>query len=460
VTKSRKSQIARRTFLAGAGTTGLALPFLESVPERSAFAQDEDARFAFFICAANGVAQQYQDEPERFWPKQAGPLTRAQMTAESAERCTGLLADHAERLLIVSGMRYHGPTNGDNHGIGHVNCLTGLPHNGVGGTQVSSSGPSVDWAITTRAGGRDPLNTYAGLKSGYIDDRLSFKAAGALVAAEADPHKVYLQIAGLLDPSGSASAAANELARRRKSVNDLVREDLKALLGDARVSAVDKQRLDMHLTSIRDFEGEIGEMACNGGGLNLTEIESIGAKGFIEDVARLQMQLVGVAFACNLTRAATLQWGTGGGDGTQYTVNGETLTNFHHISHRMHSDGGSGTPIEGAAEMHAQVDRIRMGTLKSMLDHWSQLSTPAGSLFDSAVAVWTTDVGIGPSSSHTQLPLIIAGSPGGKLLQGQHLKLPNFYNTSMLKSIMEACGVDSASFAESAGLSPLAEIMS
>ena len=51
-----KRSINRRAFLYAAGTTGVALPFLEGLPERSAFAQTPaDAGFAFFICTANGV---------------------------------------------------------------------------------------------------------------------------------------------------------------------------------------------------------------------------------------------------------------------------------------------------------------------------------------------------------------------------------------------------------------------
>src|SRR5690606_33016650 len=124
-------------------------------------------------------------------------------------------------------------------------------------------------------------------------------------------------------------------------------------------------------------------VSCSVTGLDQELIESIGAEGYIEDVARLQMQLTGIAFSCNLTRAATLQWGSGT-DQTRYVVDGVTLERFHHISHRINGDGTTGSPIENAAEKHAAIDRIRMQTLTTMLDHWSELSTPRGPLFQSA----------------------------------------------------------------------------
>jgi len=49
------------------GTLGLGLPFLEGLPERSAWAQAAPGPvFGLFICTANGVVQSFRDEPEKF----------------------------------------------------------------------------------------------------------------------------------------------------------------------------------------------------------------------------------------------------------------------------------------------------------------------------------------------------------------------------------------------------------
>jgi hypothetical protein len=60
--------------------------------------------FGLFICTANGVVQQWSNEPERFWPTSVGALTTGSMEGFAAQRCTGLLADYADRLLIVRGV--------------------------------------------------------------------------------------------------------------------------------------------------------------------------------------------------------------------------------------------------------------------------------------------------------------------------------------------------------------------
>ncbi len=445
--RKRRPTVNRRAFLTGTGGAALALPFLEGLPERSAFAQDESPRFAFFICAANGVAQAYDDEPERFWPTKVGALSSSQMEADSAERCTGILAEHAERLLIVSGLQHEGVVNMDSHVRGRVQALTGLLPTDSSTIAATSRGPSVDWVIA-QAWQQDPLLLYAGPRAGYVDDRISFSAAGMLHAGEKDPAEVYGNLTGLSDSNtGGPSAALEELYQRRKSVNDLVRGELSVLLSDSKLSQEDRYRLDKHLTSIRDAEVELMKNECGWSTLPREEIQTIGKDGHTEDLARLHMMLAGVAFSCNLARVATLQWGDGGGDSTRYVLNGEETPSFHWISHRVSSDGAYGSPIEGAAEMHAQIDRIRMKTFNSMLDHFSELSTPQGALFDSAFAYWSTDVSIGPIGGHFNLPVIIAGSPAGTLKQGEYLDAGGVGHPRLLRSLMEAVGVDSSTFA-------------
>ena len=103
-----RAKLSRRALLRGAGTLGVALPFLEGMPSRSAWAAGEKPVFGLFICTANGVAQKFQSEPETFWPNATGALTTASMEAEAATRSTGLLAAHASKLLIVKGVKYPG----------------------------------------------------------------------------------------------------------------------------------------------------------------------------------------------------------------------------------------------------------------------------------------------------------------------------------------------------------------
>ncbi len=63
--------VNRRAFLRGAGAVAIGLPFLEGLPERSAWAADAAPVFSFFIVGACGVVG------NKFFPSATGALTTA-----------------------------------------------------------------------------------------------------------------------------------------------------------------------------------------------------------------------------------------------------------------------------------------------------------------------------------------------------------------------------------------------
>lgn len=454
---TRKNWLSRRAFLRGAGTLGVGLPFLEGMPSRSAWAQDENPVFGLFICTSNGVVQKWSNEPEKFWPSATGPLTTASMQADAAERATGLLAEHASKLLLVRGVNYPGGPPGCGHAQGLVQCLTAAAPTGSA-NNATSTGPSAD-TVLAEGLGVEPLTLYSGMKQGYIDEKLSFSAAGKVRAAEGNPYNVYQRLAGLVQPgSGEPSGMADRLALRRKSVNDLVREELNWLKARPELSQADVQRLDQHFSAIRDIENGMTGMgvACSVDGLDLPAIEAMKSgsafsqNGKIEEVARLQMELVGLAFACNATRVATLQIGDGT-DQTRYSIDGQTIERFHWVSHRIQSDGSSGTAIPQALNWHIAIDRIRINTFKHLLDNWSQYKTSRGTLLDSAFALWTNHVAAGPSHGFSNLPIIIAGSAGGFLKQGQYIDAGGVTNNKLMNTLISAGGVPTENFGQGQG---------
>lgn len=444
----------RRSFLRGLGTAGLALPFLESLPERSAFAQSETPTFGFFMCNSCGVVQ------NKFWPSATGALTMESLQAEADSRACGLLADYADRLLIIEGVNYPGSGSGCAHAAGLAKCLTAADVSG-GGKDVFPNAASCDVVIGEQLG-TTPLTLYAGQKGGYIHEKLSFSAGGQTRAAEGNPYNVYLDLAGLLDASGQPTPMAGQLSLRRQSINDLVSEDLNSLLGNSRISYADKQRLQLHLDSIRDLENRMTDggssAACSGASLDMGALEAMQpsgsgfggndpsrANGSQEEVCKLQMELVALAFSCNVTRVATLQAGDGT-DGTQYTIDGEQYERVHHISHRINGDGTSGSAIAGAEEKHARIDRLRVETLKHAIEKWSQYDTPNGPLLDNGFIYWTNHVADGPSHSFRNLPIIVVGNGGGYLKQGAYIDAGGASNAQVLNTLMTANGAPSENF--------------
>lgn len=453
--QSRRSVVNRRAFLRGAAGVAIGLPFLEGLPERSAWAADAVPVFTLFIGAACGVV------PARFFPSATGSLTTASMGTDKA---TSVLAPHAANLLFLKGVNFPmNGTTGCGHAQGLCQVLTGAVSTGSGNSAVSG-GISADMVISAAVNpaGTDPLTLYAGnKKNGYIAERLSFKGSGAgqVRSADDNPYTLYSKLVGLTTSGGTTTPGGNnmaaELLNSRKSVNDLVRAELNGLMNMPALSAADKQRLKQHFDAIRDAEVTMGTMSgavCSKDGLNTTKLDSLKSglafqtNGMIEDVAKLHLELVALAFACNFNRVATLQHGDGT-DGTKYAVPSNASLNwpFHHLSHRVASDSATGSnPTAEAA--HAEIDKLRMQTLLHGLDQFK-----ARGLQDKAVVMWTNHVSEGPSHSFKNVPHIIWGNGGGYLKQGSFIDGGGVQNGRLLTTLITAATRDKGTAVNFAG---------
>ena len=425
----------RRAFLRGAAGAAVALPFLESVPERSPWAADDPPPvFAFFICTVGGVVK------TRFFPNATGPLTQAGLAA--AGKATSQLAAHADNLLFLSGIDW--PPNSyraDSHVDALVAALTARqPVSATGGaTKVTSGGPSADAYIAAAAHpGMPPIALYAGnVKNGYEAQRLSFAGPGQLNPVIDNPYNLYLELMGLATPAGDV--AAQLLLRSRNSVHDLVREELTSLMQHPRLGTTDRQRLQQHFDAIRDAEITMGAM-CTTTGLDVTALEALQTYKWnahrTDEMVKLHMSLVAMAFACNSRRAASLQWGDPY-DRTIYDVpsNLDRQWQFTYVSHRLLSDSAigsdAGDPL--AAQAHAEVDAVRMQTLAAGLEHFK-----ARGLADRCLVMWTVNYAEGPSHAFVDVPHIVWGNGGGFLKQGQYVDAGGTTNNRLLNTLISA----------------------
>ncbi|WP_437475772.1 DUF1552 domain-containing protein [Sorangium sp. So ce1014] len=449
---ARRPGINRRAFLR-AGGVAIALPFLEGLPSRSAWAADSPPVFSLYIVAACGVVG------DRFFPDKTGPLTTDGLAAMTG-KATHVLAPHAADLLFMRGINFpmSSPSN-CGHAQGLCQALTARPSQG-GGKTAASTGVSADMVIAelVNDGGAEPLTLYAGnRRNGYIAERISFKSGGAgqVRSADDNPYTLYSRLVGLSNSGGdSGGSLAEELLRSRKSVNDFVGEELNSLMRMSALSSADKQRLQQHFDSIRDTEVTMGEMggACSQAGLTTSKLEALESgfafktDGMIEDVAKLHLELVALAFACNFNRVATLQHGDGT-DQTKYAVpaNAGLGWPFHHLSHRVQSDASSGNNPT-AEQAHAEIDVLRMQTLLHGLDQFK-----ARGLFDKSIVMWTNHVADGPSHSFRNVPTIIAGSGGGYLKQGEFIDAGNVTNNRLFNGLIAAAVRDKTEWTENFG---------
>ena len=215
----------------------------------------------------------------------------------------------------------------------------------------------------------------SGPQSAHIAHGLSYSGPQQLRGAVTNPFAVYQDLVGL---TGASQELLEAIALRRKSVNDLVRDEMQDLLGKGFLSAADKERLQLHFDAIRDIEVKMGCQLADSEVMAMQDIaDAAEDNGNRIIVAEMMMDLIALAFACDANRVATLQIGTGN-DGTRYVVNGVQQNTFHRISHRIDSDGGTGPEIPDADLLHHEIDRIHARAFRHLLDRLSMYTGPSG----------------------------------------------------------------------------------
>ena len=438
---ARKNAINRRAFLRGAGTVAIGLPFLEGMPERSAWAAGSPPVFTMFIVGSCGVVG------ESFLPDATGALTTSGLAGMTTKAVSALSA-HAPNLTMLKQINWPQNVKGCGHAEGLCQALTAIVP-GATGHGAYAGGPSADVVIgkAVNPTGVDPIIAYSAAKGAYIADRISWRGAGAdqLRSGDQNPYTLYQKLVGLTTMTGTGTTTTDpvvaELAATQKSVNDLVKAELNSLMANSALSADDKARLDLHFQSIRDLEVGMGNagMMCTQTGLDTTTLNSyktfsFKTDGMIETVTLMHMQLAALAFACNYNRVAALQWGDGT-DGTHYkTASALNLSSwsFHQLSHRIMDDGATGNDPT-AKKAHAEIDVVRMQTFAKGLDAFN-----ARGLANNSMVMMTFHISDGPSHSGMNVPHIIWGNGGGFLKTGQFLDAGKVTNNKLLNTIITA----------------------
>lgn len=443
-TLARDLTPSRRLVLTGIGGVVLGLPLLESIgggARVAGAAQPTVPHPIVFLRQGNGVAQaDYNGERDQYWPRNTGAITTQSLSGTDADRAMSELAAFADRLLLVRGTKFNDVINVNcGHSGGGNQVLTGAKvSDDPTGAGSLALGESIDNYVARAfpdVNGGEPLTLYTGPRYGYLEEVLSYRGPYDLRAAEDDPWTAYLRMVGGVDVDAL-------LEDRRKSVNDLVREQMQALMGRTDLSTADRDRLQLHFDSIRDFE----VLACKLGTDEEQQMASLAGQGTLNDnrviVAELHCDLLALAFSCDFVRAATLQIGDGN-DATQYTIDGSRLPSYHQISHRIYSDGSYGDPIVGAVDMHHGIDRVFLGIFRHLLEKLDGYG-----ILDRSIAVITNDLGAGVSHTYENVPWVIAGAGDGLLAQGQFVDVSNgggkIPHNKLLNTLISATGLRKA----------------
>jgi hypothetical protein len=431
----RSPIVARRTLLHGAGIA-VAFPFFESL-QRHAQAQAAPKRFVcFYQC--NGVNM------GEFFPAAGGALTAASLAGSSLEP----IASFADRTLIVRGLTQSPPggdsigTPGDDHQKGMGHKLTGAP---LQDTQdLYASGPSLDQVIarSINPGGSPAMTLRVGRHGMRANGFISYSAAGTPVVGDNNPWEVYRRLMGV----APGSMANDQLLTRRKSVLDLIKQDLDELKAKD-LGARDREKLDLHATSIFEAERRLmGSGLPVGQGLSPEKIQelqtidpdSVTLESEYKRMGQLLMDVLALALAGDVTRVATLQWASGG-SGPVFRWDGmDHKYDQHLLSHgeTCDDDGCDRQAVDGYESMLADIDRWHMTQLRYLLDRMAEY----GDLLDNSALLYINELSNGKAHDWHDVPAVVIGSAGGYLKSGQMIDTSGAPHNQLLTTLCNAVG--------------------
>lgn len=408
-------QFSRRTLMRAAGATLFVPHFL-----KEAFARATPARpNLVLLMQTNGVHQ------PAFWPA-AGSW--------SSPILDELLTDPAvgRKVTLVQGiyLKKQGNPGGNGHDWGFHGLYSGYDNITNGGDKFGG-GPSLDQVLVERLAFTNPFpNLHCGVHAADYRTinagRVSFSCAspGQQLPCELNLYSLYSRMFGSLTPPNTdpdaAAAAARRLAQR-KSVLDAVAADLTALQG--RLGALERQKVDAHLTSIREFERRLSGTTPPGGeetGLDCSALQPFeqdvptsgqGNEVNADKLTRLFMEFIANAVACNMVGVLTFQLGRGGEHFHYDWLNIPGMRpDFHdEIAHadRGDDDVAASVMVE-VGKYHTEI----FTDLARRLDSFPQADGKTA--LDNSLVVWGNEIATGPHGTEGY-PIVLMGGAAGRL---------------------------------------------
>jgi hypothetical protein len=400
-----------------------------------------------------GNGEAYADTPDEGFPKRFGLFYWGNGMLPQHWTPTGLgkdwqpstllqpLASLKDHVTVVTGTRL-GVPNSQPHTAGAAGVLTGMPLLIDGGNQTFA-GPSVDQLVAATIGG---LTRFRSLEFGAAPgEGMSYNGPNSRNPPEKSPLALYDRLFGTGFTLPGQTPKVDPALTLRRSVLDAIGDDCKRLQLD--VGTADKQRLEQHFDGIRQLEKRLAHLqdtppkldACKVPGAPLPAYPDLEGRPQLAEKNKAFCDLLAYALACDQTRVFS-NWFT-------YPVNNLLFpgasTGHHELTHNEPGD---------QPEVHA----ITLHCIEAMAYQFQALAAVqegAGTLLDHCLVLGTSDTSLARTHSMDEMPLVIAGSAGGKIKSGVHVRSEGGENTSkVLLSLCRAVGCDLASFGAQGGL--------
>ncbi len=421
VRPAREMQLSRRQLLQlGVGAAGvLGLPLLAPEGLRASTASPQRLLLVF---TPNGTV------PKAFWP-----FAGATDTEFTLNTIMEPFAPFKDRLLVLKGLRMAvtevGPGGPHQKGVGGLFTNAELQNgnfvDGDGSTAGWANGPSVDQEVARYVGQQSYLESIElGVRAtqNEVRSRVSYAAAGAPMPPVNSPLVAYQRLF-------SRFLASNDtLDARRKSVLDAVKRQYEVF--SPSLSQRDQHKLELHMDLVRGVERRMGitlDATCERPEAPPDWAED--AEETMPDIAATQLQLLATAFACDLTRVASLQFSTA----------------INSIRYPWLNSNGSGHTLSHSQGEESQQEIVLReqwvaAQLAAFLTQLANIPEGEGSVLDHTLLVWGNELGWGVTHSHDDLPFVLAGG-APNIRFGRFLQYDQVPHGGLLSSVLETMGV-------------------
>jgi hypothetical protein len=361
------------------------------------------------------------------------------------------LAAHQSRLTLLKNVDLQsaggGPGGPHQRGIGTLftgqYLQSGDFVDGCGSTAGWADGISVDQVIAAQIGQTTP---YASLELGVratdndVQGRIAYSGAGAPLPPMVQPLDVYNRIfKDLVTPASANSQPTDAMIADRRSVLDAVSDQIAQL--ETQVSSDDKQKLDAHLSLVRDVERRLTNvaMACTKPAMPATYDPT--SETDMPTIAELEIDLLSIAFACDLARVASFEVSTGLNRIRYPWLN--SMGEGHPLSHMDPSDPDAHSELVARAQWHA-------GLIARLYDNLASVTEGDGTIADNTLLMWSTEVSEGNVHTHTNMPIVLMGG-GWQFQTGRYIDCVDSSGTNpshcdLLVTLLNAMGVEQSTF--------------
>lgn len=407
---------SRRCFLRGIGTAALALPWLESLG--MAGTGGAPARRIAWFYVPIGVVRRgfFPGEQDAAIPKFS---SNRQPLANNARMPLGLhpltltptlepLDPVKDKVTLITGMDRTFQPGTDVH----AQCASCFLTSASAFTVTQSAYPlarTVDHVVADAVGGDTPFrtlefscNSHKDNKESIYFDNISWFGTEHVAPSMRDPRKAYRRLFGTREINAY------------RHITDLVLEDARSLR--RRLTYTDQQKFNEYFDSIRSIEEQMDKLERMRGELrkiNLDEPpEAHLPRG---EYIRLMGDIMVVALQAGLTNVATFMVGPERWD-TPFLF--ESLFDKPRSHHQMSHNQGR------FVEDLLKVDRFHLEQFAYLVGKMDSITESDGtSLLDNTIFTYGSGLGDGATHQYSALPIIVAGSGGGRLVTGKQLNL-------------------------------------